>query len=103
MAEYYERTGHPGSAVWYYELVRRVYAGTRYSDLATERKEKLLKDLAEGRKPMNRNDPWAVLQAKWNEVFGPKPEANPDADAARTRQAPQPPATPNRMPGAFTF
>ena len=38
-AEYYERTGHPGSAVFYYELVRRRYAGTRYSDLATERKD----------------------------------------------------------------
>ena len=29
MAEYYERTGHPGSAVFYYELVRRRYGGTR--------------------------------------------------------------------------
>ena len=28
-AEYYERTGHPGSAVFYYELVRRRYAGTQ--------------------------------------------------------------------------
>jgi outer membrane protein assembly factor BamD (BamD/ComL family) len=107
MAEYYERTGHPGSAVFYYELVRRRYAGTRYSDLATERKEKLLKDLAEGRKPINRNDPWAVIQAKWAEVFGPKAEPNPDAQPTRTRQGPQPPAGPpagpNGMPGAFTF
>jgi outer membrane protein assembly factor BamD (BamD/ComL family) len=103
MAEYYERIGHPGSAVFYYELVRRRYAGTRYSDIATERKEKLLRDLAEGRKPVNRNDPWAVIQAKWNEVFGPKPEVNLDADPLRTRQAPQPPTAPNQMPGAFAF
>jgi outer membrane protein assembly factor BamD (BamD/ComL family) len=107
MAEYYERTGHPGSAVFYYELVRRRYAGTRYSDIATERKEKLLKDLAEGRKPVNRNDPWAVIQAKWGELFGPKAEANPDADPTRTRQSPQPPAAPpgapNGIAGTFKF
>ena len=84
MAEFYERTGHPGSAVFYYELVRRRYAGTRYSDLATERKEKLLKDLAEGRKAYNRNDPIASLQEKWGEVFGPKAGDPPD----RTRTAP---------------
>ena len=33
-AEYYERTGHPGSAVFCYELVRRRYAGTKYADIA---------------------------------------------------------------------
>ena len=69
MAEYYERTGHPGSAVFYYELVRRRYAGTRYSDLASERKEHLLAAMKEGR-PEPGNDPFAILQAKWNELFG---------------------------------
>ena len=50
MAEYYERTGHPGSAVFYYELVRRRYGGTRYSDLATDRKARLI-GADEGRSP----------------------------------------------------
>lgn len=68
-AEYYERTGHPGSAVFYYELVRRRYAGTRYADLATQRKEHLLA-LAQAGRPAPGNDPWAILQAKWKEWVG---------------------------------
>jgi outer membrane protein assembly factor BamD (BamD/ComL family) len=35
--QYHERTGHPGSAFFCYELVRRTYPGTKYSDLATAR------------------------------------------------------------------
>lgn len=88
-AEYYERTGHPGSAVFYYELVRRRYAGTRYSDIATERKEKLLRDLAEGRKAYNRNDPIAALQDKWGDMFGPRVgTAGTDDQPGRPRRGP---------------
>jgi outer membrane protein assembly factor BamD (BamD/ComL family) len=36
-AEFYRRTGHPGSAYFYYEIVRRRYPGTKFYDLATER------------------------------------------------------------------
>jgi outer membrane protein assembly factor BamD (BamD/ComL family) len=41
VAEYYRRTGHPGSAYFYYEIVRRRYPGTKYYDLATERMTEL--------------------------------------------------------------
>jgi outer membrane protein assembly factor BamD (BamD/ComL family) len=71
-AEYYERTGHPGSAVFYYELVRRRYAGTRYSDAATDRKDKLLADMNAGKAPANKADPLSILQAKWTQTFGKK-------------------------------
>jgi outer membrane protein assembly factor BamD (BamD/ComL family) len=37
IAEFYRRTGHPGSAYWYYEVVRRRYPGTKYADLAGQR------------------------------------------------------------------
>lgn len=37
IAEFYQRTGHPGSAYFYYEIVRRRYPGTPYFDRATER------------------------------------------------------------------
>jgi outer membrane protein assembly factor BamD (BamD/ComL family) len=79
-AEYYERTGHPGSAVFYYELVRRRYAGTRYSDAATDRKDRLLADMQSGKAPANKADPISILQAKWTEKFGKKPtgEEMPD-------------------------
>jgi outer membrane protein assembly factor BamD (BamD/ComL family) len=36
MAEFYRRTGHPESAYFYYEIVRRRYPGTKFFDLATE-------------------------------------------------------------------
>ncbi|MBA4067797.1 MAG: hypothetical protein C0501_29685 [Isosphaera sp.] len=78
-ADYYERTGHPGSAVFYYELVRRRYAGTRYSDLAEQKKERLLALMREG-KPAPGTDPFAVVGAKWREVFG-KPRPAPDDQA----------------------
>jgi outer membrane protein assembly factor BamD (BamD/ComL family) len=41
MAEFWRRTGHPGSAYFYYELVRRRYPGTRYDKLALEKMELL--------------------------------------------------------------
>jgi outer membrane protein assembly factor BamD (BamD/ComL family) len=68
MADYYERTGHPGSAVFYYELVRRRYAGTRYSDLATERQARLITLMREGR-PEPGNDPFAIAKARVKLLF----------------------------------
>lgn len=41
VAEFYRRTGHPCSAYFYYEIVRRRYPGTKYFDLATERMHEL--------------------------------------------------------------
>jgi outer membrane protein assembly factor BamD (BamD/ComL family) len=41
IAEFYKRTGHPGSAYFYYEIVRRRYPGTTYFDQATERMHEL--------------------------------------------------------------
>jgi outer membrane protein assembly factor BamD (BamD/ComL family) len=69
MGDYYERTGHPGSAVFYYELVRRRYAGTRYADAAAERQTRLVKMMQEGR-PHVGDDPLAIAQAKINEMLG---------------------------------
>ncbi len=37
IAEFYRRTGHPGSAYFYYELVRRRYPNTDYAKQADER------------------------------------------------------------------
>lgn len=37
IAEFYRRTGHPGSAYFYYELVRRRYPGTDYAEKAVAR------------------------------------------------------------------
>ena len=82
-AEYYQRTGHPGSAVFYYELVRRRYAATKYADLAEQRKDNLLAAMKAG-KAMPGNDPLAIVQAKWQEVFG-KPKSAKDEEAEPSR------------------
>jgi outer membrane protein assembly factor BamD (BamD/ComL family) len=37
MAEFYRRTGHPGSAYFYYELVQRRYPKTKYAEEARAR------------------------------------------------------------------
>jgi outer membrane protein assembly factor BamD (BamD/ComL family) len=41
IAEFYKRTGHPGSAYFYYELVRRRYPNTTYENRAVERMTEL--------------------------------------------------------------
>jgi hypothetical protein len=41
IAEFYRRTGHPGSAYFYYELVRRRYPGSKQADKATKRMAEL--------------------------------------------------------------
>jgi len=40
-AEFWRRTGHPGSAYFYYGIVRNRYPGTKYFDMATERMHEL--------------------------------------------------------------
>jgi outer membrane protein assembly factor BamD (BamD/ComL family) len=80
-ADYYERTGHPGSAVFYYELVRRRYAGTRYSDLATERQARLITLMKDGH-PDPGTDPFAIAKAKWHQLFG-KPNGLEEKDRPR--------------------
>jgi outer membrane protein assembly factor BamD (BamD/ComL family) len=99
MADYYVRTGHPGSAVFYYELVRRRYGGTRYSDIATERQARLLQLMKDGR-PEVGNDPFAIAGAKFNEMIGRRPTGE-EKDRARVDPnvapagAMQPPVTQN--------
>ena len=63
IAEFYRRTGHPGSAYFYYELVRRRYPGTTYS-------EKAIKGLEEMRRKLDKQ------QAKTGS-FIPSPTPGP--------------------------
>jgi RNA polymerase sigma factor (sigma-70 family) len=44
IGEFYRRTGHPGSACYYYELVRRRYPRSKLAALATERLRQARKD-----------------------------------------------------------
>jgi outer membrane protein assembly factor BamD (BamD/ComL family) len=101
MAEYYERTGHPGSAVFYYELVRRRFPGTRYADIAVERKEYLLKLLNEGH-PSVGTDPFAIARARWDQLIGkkpPVPESQQQTPAANNTLAQVAGLPPGALPG----
>ncbi|MSQ93751.1 MAG: tetratricopeptide repeat protein [Gemmataceae bacterium] len=46
IAEFYQRTGHPGSAYFYFELVCRRYPGTNFAAQALQRKEQLKSKVA---------------------------------------------------------
>jgi len=41
IAEFYERTKHPGAAYFYFEIVRRRYPGTPFAEQATERMKEI--------------------------------------------------------------
>jgi outer membrane protein assembly factor BamD (BamD/ComL family) len=45
MAEFWRRTGHPGSAYFYYKLVERRYPNTKYARMAMERWNSLREEL----------------------------------------------------------
>jgi len=52
IAEFYRRTGHPGSAWFYYELVVRRYPKTEHAKLALQKKEELRAKLEKEGKPV---------------------------------------------------
>ncbi len=61
MAEFYRRTGHAGSAYFYYEVVRRRYPGTPFATRAEERMSDL-RAQAEASKPTEEKPPARVGQ-----------------------------------------
>lgn len=81
IAEFYRRTGHPGSAYFYYELVRRRYPNTNYETEAARR-------MGEIKAQVER------------EQTGPAaaPDAAADTAAAGRRQAEAEPAGPRLLP-----
>lgn len=88
-AKYYERTNHPASAYFMYELVTRRYPGTKYSDMAQERLGALTKvkeQIEADRRAGKSNGTWKAIQREWGHVMGstpmaddaPPPEPSPD-------------------------
>ena len=88
-AEYYKRTSRHGSAFFYYELVKRRYPGTKYSDLASERIEEIRRMQAQkaADKAAGKVNPLEVVQERLDNLFGnhPKPENEPSATPTQTR------------------
>jgi outer membrane protein assembly factor BamD (BamD/ComL family) len=90
-AEFYRRTGHPGSAWFYYELVKRRYPGIKpFCDLAPQRMADLKKELDEAKDPSYRNSTKMI----WKEyILGQEmPKANAIGDVPELKD-PAPAAT----------
>jgi hypothetical protein len=81
IAEFYRRTGHPGSAYFYYELVRRRYPGSKQADKATQRMAEL-KDRVESEQ--------AGAPSSWS--WFPNP-------FAKKTESPPVPGAPAKSPG----
>ena len=95
-AEFYRRTGHPGSAWFYYELVKRRYAGIRpWADLAVTRQQELKSDLDEMK---NSTTTMATTRRYWKQyVLGhemPKLNDVPGTPEIKDLPEPRPAALP---------
>jgi outer membrane protein assembly factor BamD (BamD/ComL family) len=86
MAEFYRRTGHPGSAYFYYQLVKNRYPDTKFSQMAEQRWAELRTEIE--------------LEQGAAEPAAPQP-AKPvqlPAPAAKTPPIPAPAAKPATLP-----
>jgi outer membrane protein assembly factor BamD (BamD/ComL family) len=87
-AEFYRRTGHPGSAYFYYEIVRRRYPSSKYAELATERMTQIRAEVEKsGGKP---DSIFEQAKASIEKMFG----KTPDGGATSTT------GTPGLLPSA---
>jgi outer membrane protein assembly factor BamD (BamD/ComL family) len=72
IAEFYRRTGHPGSAYFYYELVIRRYPNTTYADNAARRKNEVRDQVVREQAPPDAPH----SPGFWESVFGTAPPLN---------------------------
>jgi outer membrane protein assembly factor BamD (BamD/ComL family) len=95
IAEFYRRTDHPGSAYFYYEIVRRRYPGSPFFDKATERMLEMRHELEKKHAAMP-PEPGADHDPK---LPAPrKPETAPPGRPIETAPAPRP-VPPGGVPG----
>jgi outer membrane protein assembly factor BamD (BamD/ComL family) len=96
IADFYRRTGHPGSAYFYYEIVRRRYPGTKYYDLATEHMIALRSELE---KSQSQGAPAVPPPARPGEEVAPMPKVLTPAPAPAGPELAPPP---QKLPGSVT-
>jgi tetratricopeptide (TPR) repeat protein len=102
-AEYYERTGHPAPAYFSYELVRRRYGGTKYSDLATERMTDIKAKMDQQKAGGQPDGPWEILQNQWGRLWGENPDPTKDEPIPDGPVKSGPPgAPPRQLPTGLT-
>jgi outer membrane protein assembly factor BamD (BamD/ComL family) len=93
-AEYYRRTQKYGSAYFYYELVKRRYPGTRWSDLAAKRVDemKAIQMKRDADKAAGKQSMLEQMQDGLDNLFNnkPRPEGVPIDPTEKRPTRPQP-------------
>lgn len=92
-AEFYRRTGHPGSAYFYYEIVRRRYPGSKFADLATERMNQIRNNVEQAE-----NQPPSVLDQAKDALTKPFAKKAPDGANAGSLGPTAPAQMPRMLP-----
>jgi len=95
VAEFYRWTSHPGSAYFYYELVRRCYPNTEYANKASERIRELERTHPEAIRPAQAGTlpPGGIPRGPAASAVLPAPNAPP---------SPAGPAAPRMLPPSVT-
>ncbi len=96
-AEFYRRTKHPGSAYFYYEVVRRRYPGTKFAELATTRMQELHDLAVQGKADIATGSIFDDITNYWDKMTG-KPKPNPYAEDGTAAPPPVPAAPVNNAP-----
>jgi outer membrane protein assembly factor BamD (BamD/ComL family) len=104
MAAFWERTKHPGSAYFYYEIVRRRYPGTDAAERATKRmmviRNKMDQAQREKLPPPQPSDgrPSELLHPPRRVSNGPEQVPMPPVSPGAPEQAPMPQKVPGPLP-----
>src|SRR5262245_15836219 len=97
MAEFWRRTGHPGSAYFYYEIVRRRYPGTDAYRRATER---MLEIRAKMEKEQADNlGPPPEVETRPSEMLPPPRRVQPTPEFGPVPGTPEAAPMPQKVPG----
>lgn len=104
IAEFYRRTGHPGSAYFYFELVRRRYPNTEYAEKAVARMNTLRDKVVREQGTEGAEQRYPAGQAL-QRLFSPSSSANnnpPANNPAGPQPAGAPSSPPRSLPGSVT-
>jgi outer membrane protein assembly factor BamD (BamD/ComL family) len=95
-AEFYRRTGHPGSAYWYYQMVKQRYPDTKFAQMAEQRWAELRHEIE---LEQGTADPAPAGPPKPVQLPAPTPQPAPAAPANPPATLPAPvQQTPNVLP-----
>jgi outer membrane protein assembly factor BamD (BamD/ComL family) len=102
IGEFYRRTNHPGSAYFYYEIVRRRYPGTKWADLATDRMHELRAEV--GRERSAEPGMFDGIIEGVEKMLGKPPKLDPEIgeEGLKVPPAPTPAAPPRSLPADLT-